>query len=110
MPLDPLEVGPKHRAFRLRSYRLHKASGRAVVTLRGRNIYLGKYGSPESRAAYDRAMREFIAARGVSPAERSSLTVAEFVLIYWRHAKSNYPPAVRGRLDPAPKVRPCKDL
>ena len=35
-------------------YRLHKASGQAVVTLRGKDYYLGPHGSPESRAEYDR--------------------------------------------------------
>jgi len=32
------------------SYRLHSSDGRAVVTIDGRDIYLGKYNSPESRA------------------------------------------------------------
>jgi hypothetical protein len=30
------------------SYRLHKTRNCAVVTIDGRNRYLGKYGSPES--------------------------------------------------------------
>ncbi len=34
------------------SYRLHRAKGLAVVTIRGHDIYLGKYGSPESHAEY----------------------------------------------------------
>ena len=37
-------------AFAPPSYRLHKARNCAVVTLGGRNYYLGPYGSPESRA------------------------------------------------------------
>ena len=36
------------------SYLLHKPSGQARIRIDGRDIYLGKYGSPESRAAYDR--------------------------------------------------------
>jgi hypothetical protein len=35
---------------RIPSYRLHKASGRAAVTLGGRHYYLGKHGTPESWA------------------------------------------------------------
>jgi hypothetical protein len=37
---------------RIPSYRLHKPTGQAVVTLSGKDQYLGRHGSPESRAAY----------------------------------------------------------
>jgi hypothetical protein len=43
------------------SYRLHKPSGQAVVTLKGRDFYLGRHGSPESRAEYDRLVGEWLA-------------------------------------------------
>lgn len=36
---------------KLPSYRRHKVSGHAVVTLNGRDHYLGPHGSPESVAA-----------------------------------------------------------
>jgi hypothetical protein len=36
------------------SYRLHKPSGQAVVTLSGRDHYLGRFGTPESRRGYER--------------------------------------------------------
>jgi hypothetical protein len=45
-------------SVRTPSYRLHKPSGQAVVTLDSRDFYLGKYGSPESRAEYDRLISE----------------------------------------------------
>ncbi len=35
-------------------YRHHKPSGLAVVRLSGRDIYLGKYDTPDSRVRYDR--------------------------------------------------------
>ena len=41
-------------------YRKHKASGRAVVTLAGRDYYLGPYGPKTSRAAYDRLVAEWL--------------------------------------------------
>ena len=41
------------------SYTLHKASGQAVVKIDGRSRYLGKYGSPESHAAYRRLVAEW---------------------------------------------------
>lgn len=40
-------------------YRLHQASGHAIVTLRGRDHYLGKYGSPESEARYKQLVAEW---------------------------------------------------
>ena len=38
---------------KLPSYRLHKPSGRAVVTLNDRDHYLGPYSSPESWESID---------------------------------------------------------
>ncbi len=46
------------------SYRLHRRTGQAVVTLVGRDIYLGKHGTPESREAYQRKIKEWSAASG----------------------------------------------
>jgi site-specific recombinase XerD len=48
------------------SYRLHKPTNLAVVTLSGEDIYLGKYGTRESRDAYDREIAEWLA-RGRAP-------------------------------------------
>ena len=45
------------------SYRLHKASGQAVVVLNGTSIYLGAFDSPESRARYDRAVARYLTDR-----------------------------------------------
>jgi integrase len=78
---------------RVPSYRLHRPSGQAVVTLQGRDQYLGKHGSPESRQLYDRLVAEYLATR----ARRTSvstpladLTVNELLLLYWDHARSYY--------------------
>ena len=45
---------------RVPSYRRHKASGQAIVTLGGKMIYLGRYGSAESRAEYTRVIAEWL--------------------------------------------------
>jgi len=45
---------------RVPAYRLHKARGSAVVTIEGRDIYLGPYGSPESRARYSRLVADHL--------------------------------------------------
>jgi integrase len=86
---------------KLPSYRLHKASGCAVVTLNGVDRYLGGWNTPESMAEYDRLITEWLAAgRGrPKPAEQptaSAPTVAEVLLAYWRHAETHYRTRDRG--------------
>ncbi len=41
------------------AYLLHKATGQARVRVNGKDVYLGRYGSPESREKYDDLIREF---------------------------------------------------
>ena len=41
-------------------YRLHRASGLALVEIHGRRIYLGKYNSPESRERYRRLISQLM--------------------------------------------------
>lgn len=81
------------------SYRLHKASGQAVVVLNGTSIYLGPFDSPESRARYDRVVARYLTDRAEPghPAPRGrpgpapgELTVSEMVLRYWTFAKGYY--------------------
>jgi integrase len=76
------------------AYKLHKASGQARVRLDGREIFLGRYGSPESRAEYDRIVSEWLAnsRRLPTPAKETApaLTVSELVLAYWRHVEAYY--------------------
>lgn len=43
-------------------YRKHKASGQALVTIAGRDHYLGPWKSKASRAEYDRLIGEWLAA------------------------------------------------
>ncbi len=80
---------------RVPSYRLHKPSGRAVVRLDGRDVYLGKYGTPESQTAYHRVIAEWSAScrpvhrDSTSPA-RPDLTVNEIAVPYWRFAQEYY--------------------
>src|SRR5689334_1811243 len=82
------------RAPRTPSYRLHRPTGQAVVTLNGRDYYLGRHGSPGSRAEYDRLIAEWLAngrqvamAHGAAPAD---LTINEMLVGYARFAGSYY--------------------
>src|SRR5690242_9183465 len=73
------------------AYRLHKPSQRAVVTLSGKDVYLGRYGTEESRAEYDRAIAEWLAkGRPQVEADRSDPTIDDLVFVYWQHAKVYY--------------------
>jgi integrase len=80
--------------LRTPSYRLHKPTNRAVVTLGGRDFYLGRYGSPESRAEYDRLIVEWISNGRCLPAPIAGagpdLTVNEVCVAYLRFADGYY--------------------
>jgi integrase len=74
------------------TYRLHRGSGRAVVTIRGRDVYLGVHGSPESKAEYRRLIAEFLAAGHADPKPLAggSLSWTELAATYLRHAEGYY--------------------
>ena len=75
---------------RVPSYRRHKPSGQAVVTLNGTDVYLGKWGTKASHAEYERLICEWLAGGRRLPSSESSVTVAELALAYWRFAKTYY--------------------
>ena len=72
------------------SYRRHKPSGQAVVTLSGRDVYLGKWNTKASRAEYDRLIAEWLASGRCLPEAQGGATVAELALAYWRYAQGYY--------------------
>jgi integrase len=74
-------------------YRLHRASGQAVVTIAGKDNYLGRWKSRASRAEYDRLIGEWLVqGRPTVPSARqyADFTVVELIAAYWRHAKTYY--------------------
>jgi len=78
------------------SYRLHKARNCAVVTINGKNHYLGPYGSPESYEKYARVLAGWKAsndavATQIEPSnDRVELSVNGLLLAYWEYAKDHY--------------------
>jgi integrase len=75
--------------------RLHKASGRAVVTLNSVDHYCGAWGTPEAQARYDSLIAQWLASgRGMVKAEEKApaaeLTVEQVLLRYWEHAELHY--------------------
>lgn len=81
---------PKTASVRVPSYRLHRATGQAVVTVSGRDFYLGKHGSAASRHEYNRLIAEWTAGNGTLPKATSDTTVAELLVAFMRAAKGTH--------------------
>lgn len=87
---------------RVPKYRLHKPKGLGVVRLDGHDVYLGKYNTPESLAAYRRVIAEWLSSsRPVMGAQRQhtsgsvapvvlSMVINELVQRYLAFAKTYY--------------------
>jgi integrase len=76
-------------------YCLHRPSGQARVILNGKHVYLGKFGSTESKSAYARIVAERFSSQ--SPVTDLSqrhvatgLSINEVLLRYWRFAETYY--------------------
>lgn len=80
----------------LPKYRLHKRSGRAYVVIEGRSCWLGRHGTRESKAAYERVIAEWLAAGRQTPRPAPAphvrdVTVSILVWRFRRHANETYP-------------------
>lgn len=93
------------------TYRRHRASGQAVVTLEGRDFYLGKFNSPESRAEYDRVVNEWLA-RGRRIVEKSigadGLLMKELIAGYYGHCVATLHELEVSKVELA--VRPVREM
>jgi integrase len=72
------------------TYRHNRTTDRAVVTIDGKDHWLGKYGTPESRAAYDRLIAEWLSNGRRLPVRADDLTILELVAQFWAHAETFY--------------------
>jgi len=76
----------------LPKYRKHRGSGQAVVTLCGRDHYLGPHGTKASKHEYDRLIIEWLTAgrpSAQSP-EPGDITISELIAAYLRYANGYY--------------------
>src|SRR5262245_34055635 len=71
-------------------YRLHKASGQAIVTINGRDIYLGTHGTLQSHEVYRRTINEWVQGGGRLLKRKHTATVTEVVVAYTEFAKGYY--------------------
>ena len=73
---------------RIPKYRKHRGSGQAVVTINGRDYYLGVHGTAVSKRHYDQLIAEYLSTGYVG--QQSCLTVTELIALYWKYVKSYY--------------------
>src|SRR5262245_50556819 len=107
------------------SYRLHKQSGQAIVTVNldgvRKDILLGRYGSPESREEYERVLARLRTPSGTQSLAGPSaftaptdLTLNELLLAYWQWAEDYYRPtdgkARPGGTNPKYALRKVREL
>lgn len=95
------------------AYRKHRPTGQAVVTINGRDHYLGPHGTKASKLVYDRLILEWVSAgRPANFGEPESvLLVAALLVAYLRHAKGYYGGGMRGEYaNILSAVRPLKEL
>ena len=75
-------------------YRHHKGSDQAFVSLKGERVYLGKYGTEESRQRYRIVLAEWLTTGKVPLATRtveaSAPTVNEILVPYVEHIDAYY--------------------
>jgi hypothetical protein len=73
-------------------YRLHRSSGQAIVTLYGRDFYLGPHGTKDSKVEYDRLIGEWVAdgRPSVAPVRQTDIAIVELSAAYRRFGKDYY--------------------
>lgn len=77
---------------RVPTYRHHRPSGQAVVTLDGQDHYLGKWSSKASRREYEKLIGEWLANGRRLPTEgdKADLRICELLAAYLNFAKGYY--------------------
>jgi len=73
-------------------YRHHRASGQAIVTIAGKDRYLGPWKSKASKIEYDRLIGEWLAAGRPTAivSEPAKVKVTEVVAAFWKFAKGYF--------------------
>jgi len=88
----PVIEGNSSMSKRVPSYRLHKPSGKAVVTINGKDYYLGVHNSKESKLAYARIIGEYKSAwlsYGIEVAKTSmAMVMADYLDFCEQHYSS----------------------
>lgn len=82
---------PTLQTDRLPRYRKHKASGQAIVTVAGRDHYLGPHGTAVSKLEYDRLITNWLAnGRPTRQHQIHEITVTQLLGHFWKFATEHY--------------------
>lgn len=108
---------PKLKENQIPSYRLHKQSGQAIVTLNGKDHLLGPFNSEASKSKYKRLTSEWLGGGSIintAVAGGEDLSVMELIRDFLRHARTYYRRADRSSTGETDNfidaLRPLKDL
>lgn len=71
-------------------YRKHRASGKAIVTLDGKDFYLGPHGTKASKLEYDRLAGEWQQNGRKLAKAASEVSIVELAAAYWKFAQGDY--------------------
>ena len=76
----------------LPKYRKHRASKQAIVSLGGKDFYLGPHGTKASKQKYDQLIGEWLANGRQVPVktETTALTIIQLCSEYWRFCRTYY--------------------
>jgi integrase len=85
-----MEVAMPARSALVPQYCLHKPSGRAYVRIHGKVVYVGEYGSADSKQEYGLLIAELAVTPIPLPREGSQITVTEVCAAYWTFAEGYY--------------------
>ena len=77
------------------SYRLHKRTGQAVVSIHGKDFYLGKYGTEESQQRYKQTLADHwnppgTPAKPQRPTGNLDVTILMLAIEFGKYAKRKY--------------------
>ncbi len=75
---------PKYRRQKARPH------DRAFVVLEGKRLYLGGYGTPESRQRYDQVFHEWLGNGRQLRVDHDDITVVELAASFMKHAITYY--------------------
>src|SRR3984957_5191606 len=81
---------PKLTENTVPSYRRHKQSGQAIVTLNGRDILLGPHGTAASRGEYRRQIAQWITGGRQLTEDGTDVSIAELIQAFKKHAEEYY--------------------
>jgi len=80
---------PRTRPDFVPGYRRQKSTGQGIVTLNGKDHYLGRYGTAASKAEYDKLVAEWLAS-GRALRAVGGQRVNDVLLAYLRFATGHY--------------------